>query len=412
MGRYIRTSVAAFCFAILPATACLANCESYWTEAYKRLQGCLGGGGGGPAYVPAPVPQPSPQELKQRQSVAFNNQGNDQFKRGKYAEAIRLYERALELATTPESVRINRQNIANVRSRLAERAQKSGDLETALREIEQAIQYDSEKKFDWAGWAANLRRAIADRNEEAAGKRQLEIQAGDLGRIGQQITASEQAQAQERSKGAQSGASLDFFTAAAMPAKPTTRAGIFGTSATPQNPDLGPAEGSGRTTYNSASAQAAAAASDPTRVFDGRPGAATGAPLQFPTAGSQRAKVDALTDTLAKSPEAMNDPLISTSLKWYRSLGAQVSEKQAQIAEVSKQLEAGSSDAQVLRARKESLEADIKRSEADRAAAEKQIRDQVKKLNISINWQEGPPDSAAASASNPAPGVSNAALSH
>jgi len=245
------------------------------------------------------------------------------------------------------------------------------------------------------------------------GKWQLETQTGELGRVsGKQITASEESQAQERSMGAQSGAGLDFFTAAALPPGQTAHTGMFGTSATPQNPNLGPAEGSGRTTYNSASAQAAAAAKDPTRVFDGRPGAATGTSPQFPTARSQAAKVDAPTDRLAKSPEAMNDPLISTSLKWYRSLGAQVTDKQTQVAEVSKQLAAGNGDAQVLKARKESLEADIKRSEADRATAEKQIRDQVKKLNISINWQEGPPDSAAAASSNPAPGASNAAPSH
>src|SRR5262249_35931265 len=156
-------------------------------------------------------------ELQERQSVAFNNQGNDQAKRRNYAEAIRLYERALELATTPEAARINRQNIANARSHLAERAQKSGNLEAALREGELAIQYDSDKKFDWPGWAANLRRAIAEQGEEAAGKRQLETQTGELERIGQQITASEQSQAQGRTKGAQSGANLDFLSAAAIP---------------------------------------------------------------------------------------------------------------------------------------------------------------------------------------------------
>lgn len=72
-------------------------------------------------------------------------------------------------------------------------------------------------------------------------------------------------------------------------------------------------------------------------------------------------------------------------------------------------METGKGDVQVLKARKESLEVDIKRSEADRAAAEKQIKDQVNKLNISIDWQEAPPGGAEGPA-KPAAGPSNAAL--
>ncbi|HZP74727.1 MAG TPA: tetratricopeptide repeat protein [Pseudolabrys sp.] len=427
MRKSLYLGITAVCLALFPASRAAAlNCQPYWTEAYKRMQGCLGGGGGGgyqapPVYVPPP---PSPQELQQRQSTAFNNQGTAAFKRGDYAEAIRLFQTALQLATNAESIRVNRQNIAAARSHLADAAQKRGDLETALREIDQAIQLNPQNKWNWQGWAENLRYAIATRKREAEEKQNLERARQNMAgllttgapqpaaAVNAPSPASAAGSAANPSTAGKSAASLDFMDAAAPPpAGQPQQKGIFGTNATPTNPNLGPAVGTGGTTYQSASAQADAAAKDPNRVFDGRPGAATGTPLTFPKAESPAATVNALAYRLAKNEQAMKDPVIKTSLAWYLSLDAQVKEKQTQIAEIQKQIDSGTGDVGILKAQKETLTNDVKRSQADQTAAEKQIKEQVKKLNLSMDFpDEAPPEPpTAATASSSENGAAAAA---
>ena len=72
--------------------------------------------------------------------------------------------------------------------------------------------------------------------------------------------------------------------------------------------------------------------------------------------------------------KAAQSPIITTGLNWYLSLDTQVKEKQAQIAEIQKQIEGGKGDPQILKAQKDSLANDVKRSRADQTAAEKQIK--------------------------------------
>jgi tetratricopeptide (TPR) repeat protein len=144
----------AICCAICPLSEAFA-CSwdnlgvGYPAECGYRPPGGGGGGGGGyapPVYRAPPVYQPSPTELKQRQSVAFNQQGLAQFNHKNYEAAIKLFQTAARLATTAKSVQINRQNIGNAYSWLGKAAFERGDTADALRLYELAAQYYPDNK--------------------------------------------------------------------------------------------------------------------------------------------------------------------------------------------------------------------------------------------------------------------------
>jgi tetratricopeptide (TPR) repeat protein len=127
---------------------------------------CSGGSSGGgsyspPAYTPPAVYQPSPAELQQRQVVALQQQGTAQFRAGKYAEALRLYELSLKLCVTADDIKNLRGNIGNTHTQLGGIAYKRGDVEQANREFELAKQYLPDN-------AANDANLATTRNELAA----------------------------------------------------------------------------------------------------------------------------------------------------------------------------------------------------------------------------------------------------
>jgi tetratricopeptide (TPR) repeat protein len=95
-----------------------------------------------PPVYSAPVYQPSPQDLKQRQSVALGNQANDLVGHKRYAEAIRLYKLALELAQTPEQQRVLSWGIGIAYSWTASAANGRGDYAEGLRLFELTFDYE------------------------------------------------------------------------------------------------------------------------------------------------------------------------------------------------------------------------------------------------------------------------------
>lgn len=106
---------------------------------------CSGGSSGGgsyspPAYTPPPVYQPSPAELKQRQVVALSKQGQAQYQQGKFLEARRLFQLALNMAVSAADIKTLKGNIANTHQGVGNLAHERGDVEQALREYELADQ--------------------------------------------------------------------------------------------------------------------------------------------------------------------------------------------------------------------------------------------------------------------------------
>ena len=84
---------------------------------------------------------PSPADLQQRQMVALQQQGLTQFRDGKYAEALRLFELSLKLCVAADDTANLKENIGATHTRLGGIAHKRGDLEEAKREFELAKQY-------------------------------------------------------------------------------------------------------------------------------------------------------------------------------------------------------------------------------------------------------------------------------
>jgi hypothetical protein len=342
------------------------------------------------------------QRQLQAQAVSVANQASAAQKRGNYAEATRLAKRALQMNTMNAKDTLTvRNNIAAAYSHLCDIAEKRGDIEGALRYLEAAIKYrvdlpGSQFIQGWNSWAARLRAQIASNQDNEAKERkryqQDESTAVAMRQAFQKFAVSTDAQPLPAASAAQpdsTNAPLGFMNSDVTALNSQTGQGSFGTTVV-KNPNLGPPESKAQTTYSSASAQADAAVKDPNCVFDGRPGCAQGTALVFPKSSAQPPP-DALSYLIAKNKQASDDPLIATSLKWYLSLDAQVREKQSQIVAIQKQIDSGKGDTKILSVKKATLQNDVKRSKADQATAEKQIKDQAAKLKISIDWQEQPP---------------------
>ena len=129
-----------FALSLAPVSESTAqsHCQSYWTAAYKCAQGCgcAGGGGNSGSSTYTPPAQPSPADLQQRQMVALQQQGTAQFRAGKYAEALRLYELSLKLCVAADDTANLKGNIGATHTRLGGDAHKRGDLEEAKRQFE------------------------------------------------------------------------------------------------------------------------------------------------------------------------------------------------------------------------------------------------------------------------------------
>ena len=181
MRTYIFLGVMAFGLALFPKSEAIAqsHCQSYWTAAYKCAQGCgcAGGGSnsGSSTYSPPAVYQPSAADLQQRQVVALQQQGTAQFRAGKYAEALRLYELSLKLCVAADDIQNLKGNIGATHTRLGGDAHKRGDLEEAKRQYELAKQYlpnnavnDKNLAITRNELAARQQAKIAEQQDKAA----------------------------------------------------------------------------------------------------------------------------------------------------------------------------------------------------------------------------------------------------
>ncbi len=145
---------------------------------------CSGGSSGGgsyspPAYTPPAVYQPSPAELQQRQAVALQQQGLTQFRAGKYAEALRLFELSLKLCVAADDIKNLRGNIANTHSQLGTLAYKRGDVEQALRQYELANQYNPAEAVI-SDSLRNLRGELAVRQQAKIAEQQDKAAASNM----------------------------------------------------------------------------------------------------------------------------------------------------------------------------------------------------------------------------------------
>lgn len=182
---------------LLPMSQGHADCQSYWTEAYKRLQGCGGGGGGG--YVaPAPYipPPPSPAQIAAAQARPINENGIRAEKAGNYALAVSLFEQAVRLSPG-DAVLVN--NLRHARSVVTNneglQAARAGNWTLALALFEQALQtMPTDSSYEKA--RATLRKSIQpsrNHKEEQAG-REKQLQQDSIAAANMQKTVQGLAQ--------------------------------------------------------------------------------------------------------------------------------------------------------------------------------------------------------------------------
>ena len=429
-------------FVLFPMVTAFAGCPSYWTEAYKRMEGCYGSSA--PTYAPPvyqpPVYQPSPAELKARQATALNNQGVALEKRGKYLEAIRLYELSLQLNPT----QVTHHNLAHANNELALQYYKAKNFSQALQYFRQAkqnnpsdtvisnnlwsAQYEFDNQQHQAQEQADLNRAQANivakvlgtpgssvssappppASFEFADTSNAQAMAGsaaaprpDAGKVS---NAGEASSKVNPSAGAQAnGAPLDFMN----PAQPTAGTGgagstnAFGTASVNSNV-LGPADPPRpQTKYVSASAQADAAAKDPNCVFDGRPGCKQGQALVIQKPSAASAVVNALVDRIAKNPKLITDEQFQSRFGWYRQLDGQLAETKSKIAVIQQQIDSGKGDKEILAAQKGTLQNTAKQIKTDQATAKGMMDERAKTLSVSLDWPEEAPPSPADAAPKP-----------
>jgi len=84
-----------------PAPSLADDCQPYWTEAYKRMQGCgsgsaNSGGNSGPSRREIRDMEEAAEDAaraeRNRRVSAINQQGNDAWQRGDYRQALHYYE--------------------------------------------------------------------------------------------------------------------------------------------------------------------------------------------------------------------------------------------------------------------------------------------------------------------------------
>jgi len=348
--------------------------------------------------------------LQNQQSITINNQGVAEHNRGNYAEAIRLFEQALALATDPTTALKLRHNLANSYSFLARAAQDRGDLTEALRMIELSIRYyPDEPDMDWHGWAETLRGEIAEREqaiEEARRERTEQFTEAE----GQRLAAAQQLKSEslrhaEEQLNAARGRIREQQAAAQGPPASGGNTKFFGTSVGPGAAAAGPTVAPGpQTSYSSTGEQLQAAASSPEAaacVFTGQAGCPAGQPFQPLKLSSNSAAFKTMAAKIATNEKLVADQPFIERFNWYRHLDVQMTETKAKLTEIQKQIDGNKGDREILNAEKGSLENTAKLLEADAAKAKKWMDERAKTLSITLDWpEEGP---ASPSQAGPAP---------
>jgi hypothetical protein len=98
--------------------------------------------------------------------------------------------------------------------------------------------------------------------------------------------------------------------------------------------------------------------------------------------------VNALAYRLAKDERAMKDGVIKQTFSWFLSLDQEVTETRTSIATIQRQIDSGKGNRNELEMKKATLQNKMKEYRGDQRMAEYQIKEQAKKLNLSIDWNE------------------------
>lgn len=110
--------------------------------------------------------------------------------------------------------------------------------------------------------------------------------------------------------------------------------------------------------------------------------------ITFPSSSSPSAAVNALAYRLAKDERAMKDGVIKQTFTWFLSLDKEVTETRSSIAAIQRQIDGGKGDRNDLEMKKATLQNKMKQYQDNQRLAEKQIKEQAKKLNLSVDWNE------------------------
>ncbi len=84
----------------------------------------------------------------------------------------------------------------------------------------------------------------------------------------------------------------------------------------------------------------------------------------------------------------MKDGVIKQTFTWFLSLDKEVTETRSSIAAIQRQIDGGKGDRNDLEMKKATLQNKMKQYQDNQRLAEKQIKEQAKKLNLSVDWNE------------------------
>ncbi len=336
-------------------------------------------------------------------SVDAHNAGVAAYRRGDYATALRRFQQAL--AILPHD-RATLSAIAMTRGAMAEKlgmaAWDRDDPAAALTYFQEAFAY-----YPFKVWRDNI--ALAQGRLQTLQESRRHQQ-----QITQSISRLSDAATSVPSGTSTAPSPLDFKTAdKGTQVNMEVRVGLFGTTRTPSNPNLGerspdaavPTHSTaGQLSSASKSSKDAAAAETMERVKDlsncqfDKDACRTPDAIEIARPAEQTPGAMELASHLPA--EALKNQEIQNSLAWYDKLEKGKAEGAREIAGIQKQIDGGNGDAAVLNARKAAVENSIQQMQVDQGRAKEQIKKRL--LDLHHPWIETPQQSGPDSGSPPA----------
>lgn len=346
--------------------------------------------------------------IKQAAATVINDKGVEAAKAGDWVKAAKLYEEAARI--NPQSPVIA-DNFKKARAiALSDEAQDFSikDPVKSLALYEQAARSDPTNETIAAGLKYTREFVERRRIDEIKSKQQEVAHAQETKLNGESLQSSIKNLAKSLDTTASptvsgpksvkvevaSGGSLGF-----MDANQTTPkgSGLFNSkAAAPTAEDLGgpastKASATSKTVVDQAAAAASALNSKAGCVYDGQAGcepASANINNKAQIAAAQSGAAVAMAETIRKNKQAMDNPVIARNLEFYLQADKIVAEKQAKLEEVQKKLKSGDGDPGALKAQEGTFKNDINISNANKNAAIRQMKDEVKdkKLDIAVEF--------------------------
>lgn len=365
-------------------------CQPYWTEAYKRMNGC--GSSNQPTQTYIPPPPPSPEQIAAQQAYALNQQGTTAYDAGNWAAAEVLFKQVLE--KTPNNA-VSLRNLAMAQYHQGRSAYEQGNYTVALNYLQQGLKNcpatDSQCIQALGEDVSAAQNKIAEAQRAQAKLEQDKIAAANMQQGIQTLAQSLSA--------APSSDGLDFQSASAK--------GAFHTTSNPTHPDLDFSSGPEPVSVHSVADQLSSAAKSGGAAHrHQRELAKTESDCGFDT--STCANPDPISTHAARSigqtpgaadlaahlgSAARDDAQIQQSMAYYQKLDSRKIDAQQKLAAIKQMIASHDGDAKVLGAQQATLNHQL----SDYKAQETKTQEQIKKRTVAIHvpWIETPATTAA-----------------